>query len=56
MPIFRRQGVHREARRALELFRRAAEEERVSVEQIRGLLAYLERARRDRTLRYREAA
>jgi transcriptional regulator with XRE-family HTH domain len=53
-PIFRRQGVHREARRALEIFRRAAEEERVSVELIRGLLAYLERARRDRTLRYRE--
>ncbi len=54
-PIFRRHGVHREARRALELFGRAAEEERVSVELIRGLLGYLQRARWDRTLRYREA-
>ncbi|HLX09309.1 MAG TPA: helix-turn-helix transcriptional regulator, partial [Thermoanaerobaculia bacterium] len=54
VPIFRRQGVHREAQRALELFRRAAEEERVSVELIRGLLTYLERARWNRTLRYRE--
>jgi transcriptional regulator with XRE-family HTH domain len=55
-PIFRRQGVHREARRALDLFRRAAEEERVSAELVRGLLAYLQRARHDRSLRYREAA
>ena len=54
--VFRQQGVHREAQRALELFRRAAEEERATVELIRGVLCYLRRARRDPTLRYREAA
>jgi transcriptional regulator with XRE-family HTH domain len=52
LPIFRAQAVHREARRALDLFRRAADEERVTVELIRGLLAYLDRARRDPQLRY----
>ena len=35
-PIFRDQGVHREAQRALALFRRAAREERVSAELVRG--------------------
>jgi tetratricopeptide (TPR) repeat protein len=53
---FHQQGVHREAQRALELFRRAAEEERATVDLIRGVLRYLRRARRDPTLRYREAA
>ena len=51
-PIFHREGVHQEAQRALDLFQRAAAEERVTVELIRGLLAYLERARRDPQLRY----
>jgi transcriptional regulator with XRE-family HTH domain len=55
-PIFRAQGVHREARRALELFRSAAEQERASVALIRSVVSYLQEARRDRTLRYREVA
>jgi transcriptional regulator with XRE-family HTH domain len=55
-PIFRQQGVHREARRALDLFRRAADQERATVEMIRSVGAFLQRARRDRTLRYREVA
>jgi tetratricopeptide (TPR) repeat protein len=55
-PIFQEQGVHREAQRALELFRRAAEEERVSVELVRSVLAYLQRARHDPQLRFQEVA
>src|SRR5579863_4494811 len=50
--IFAAQGVHREAQRALAVFRRAAEEELLSVEFVRGVLRYLERARRDPRLRY----
>ena len=50
--IFTAQGVHREAQRALAVFRRAAEEELLSVEFVRGVLRYLERARRDPRLRY----
>jgi len=52
-PMFSEQEVHSEAQRALALFLRAAEEERVSVELIRAVLAYLERSRRDPELRYR---
>jgi hypothetical protein len=52
--IFGDQGVHSEARRALELFRRAAEEERVNVELVRSVIIYLERARREPQLRYQE--
>jgi transcriptional regulator with XRE-family HTH domain/tetratricopeptide (TPR) repeat protein len=55
-PIFHREGVHQEAQRALDLFQRAAAEEQVTVELIRGLLAYLERARRDPQLRYQATA
>jgi transcriptional regulator with XRE-family HTH domain len=51
-PIFHQEGVHQEAQRALDLFQRAAEEERVTVELIRAILAYLEHARRDPQLRY----
>jgi hypothetical protein len=53
--IFADQGVHREARRALQLFRRAAEQERATVELARRVVAYLYRARRDPRLRFREA-
>ena len=53
-PTFRQQGVHREARRALDLFRRAADEERASLALIRGVLSFLESARRNRQLRYQE--
>jgi transcriptional regulator with XRE-family HTH domain len=54
VPIFRDQRVHREARRALDLFRAAADEERASLALIRSVLSFLERARRDRQLRYQE--
>jgi transcriptional regulator with XRE-family HTH domain len=53
-PVFEAEGVPREARRALALFRRAAEQERASLALIHNLLAYLERARRDPQLRYQE--
>jgi transcriptional regulator with XRE-family HTH domain len=53
-PIFEDQGVHHEARRALELFGLAAEQERVSVELIRRVLAYLQQARHDPQLRYQK--
>ena len=46
-PVFHDQGVHREAQHALELFRRAAEEERVSAELLRGVVTYLYRSRHD---------
>jgi transcriptional regulator with XRE-family HTH domain/Tfp pilus assembly protein PilF len=52
--IFHHQGVHREARRALDLFGRAAEEERASLALIRTVLSYLQRARRNRQLRFQE--
>jgi transcriptional regulator with XRE-family HTH domain len=55
-PIFEAQGVHREARRALALFRRAAEEERVSGELVRGVLTYLYRSRHNAQVRYEAAA
>jgi transcriptional regulator with XRE-family HTH domain/tetratricopeptide (TPR) repeat protein len=51
-PIFEAQGVHREARRALALCRRAAEDERLSAELLRGAIAYLYRARHDPQLRF----
>jgi tetratricopeptide (TPR) repeat protein len=55
-PIFEAQGVHREARQALALFRRAAEEERVSAELVRRVVAYLYRSRYDAQARYEAAA
>jgi len=55
VPIFRRQGVHAEARRALEIFRLAVEADRSSVEFVRSVLAYLIRARNNPRLRYRHA-
>jgi len=51
-PIFEAQGVHGEARRALALCRRAAEEERLTAELLRGAIAYLYRARHDPQLRF----
>jgi hypothetical protein len=54
--VFRDQQVHVEAQRALELFCRAAEEDRASAEQLRGLLAYLYRAQHNPQLRFDEAA
>jgi transcriptional regulator with XRE-family HTH domain len=55
-PVFQAQGVHREARRALELFRRAAEEQRVSAELVRGVVTYLYRSRHDARVRFEAAA
>jgi tetratricopeptide (TPR) repeat protein len=43
--IFREQGVHGEAKKALQIFCEAAEEERLTVELVRRLLHYLARAR-----------
>ena len=51
-PIFTQQGVHAEARRALELFRRAVEDERVTIELVRAVIVYLYRARHDPRLRF----
>src|SRR6185295_9366036 len=50
--IFESQGGHREALEALRLFCRAAEQERVTVELVRRLIAYLHRARHDPKLRF----
>jgi transcriptional regulator with XRE-family HTH domain len=55
-PIFEDQQVHREAQRALAVFRQAAEEERVSEELLRSLIVYLYRARHDPQLRFAAAA
>jgi transcriptional regulator with XRE-family HTH domain len=56
VPIFRDQGVHVEAQRALALFCRAAEKERATTELLRALLAYLYRARFNPGLRFEAAA
>jgi transcriptional regulator with XRE-family HTH domain/tetratricopeptide (TPR) repeat protein len=53
--VFEAQGVHREARQALALFRQAAEEERVSAELVRGVVTYLYRSRYDARVRYEAA-
>ena len=55
-PVFRAQGVHREARQALELFRRAAEAEKVSAELVRGVVTYLYRSRHNARVRFEAAA
>jgi len=46
------QGVHREAQRALELFRDAAEREAATMALVRKLLRYLNRAQHDPRLRF----
>jgi transcriptional regulator with XRE-family HTH domain len=53
--VFSDQQVPIEAQRALALFCRAAEEEKASAEQLRGLLAYLYRARYNPQLRFEAA-
>ena len=55
-PLLEEQGVHAEARRALALFCHAAEEERLTGALLRGLVAYLDRARHDPLLRFEAAA
>jgi tetratricopeptide (TPR) repeat protein len=51
-PIFRMQGVHREALAALRLFCEAAEREAATVALARRVIDYLERARHDPELRF----
>lgn len=51
-PVFRDQGVHAEAQKALELFRHAVELETLTVELVRRLVAYLYRARHNPGLRF----
>ena len=51
-PIFRAQGIHREALAALTLFRRAAEREQVTETFAREVLAYLREARFKPELRF----
>lgn len=51
-PIFRAQGVHREALAALRLFSEAAERDAATSELARRLVSYLERARHDPQLRF----
>jgi len=51
-PVFRDQNVHEEARKALDLFRRAVELETMTVELVRHLVAYLYRAQHDPELRF----
>jgi transcriptional regulator with XRE-family HTH domain len=51
-PLFKAQGVHREALAALTLFRDAAEKERVTVELARRLTDFLRRARYNPDLRF----
>ncbi len=51
-PIFQAQGVHREALSAIGLFRRAAEQEAVSVELASEILEFLRRSQHDPELRF----
>jgi tetratricopeptide (TPR) repeat protein len=53
-PIFRAQGVHREALAALRLFCEAAEKEAATVELVRRLAEYLYRARHNPSLRFQD--
>jgi len=53
-PVFQSQGVHEEARKALNLFRRAVELETVTVELVRRVVAYLYRAQHNPELRFEE--
>jgi hypothetical protein len=46
MPVFQSRDVHREAILALLMFQRACEEERLTVDLVRQISAYLRRERR----------
>lgn len=52
VPIFQAREVHREALAALAVFRNAAERDEATVELVRSIATYLERARHDPSLRY----
>ena len=51
-PIFRAHAIHREALAALTIFRRAAEQERVTEELAREVLSYLRKARYNPDLKF----
>ncbi|HTQ78745.1 MAG TPA: tetratricopeptide repeat protein, partial [Thermoanaerobaculia bacterium] len=51
-PVFVAEGIHEEAQKALELFRQAAERERLQVELVLQISKYLQRARRALELRF----
>jgi transcriptional regulator with XRE-family HTH domain len=50
--VFRDKGVHEEARKALDLFRRAVNMETVTIELVRRVVLYLRRAQIDPELRF----
>jgi hypothetical protein len=56
VPVFEAQDVHREAAAALMLFQEAVRQERASVRFLGELSRYLEQARRDPELRFRQSA
>ena len=51
-PVFQDQGVHEEVKKALAFFRRAAEQEAVTVQVAQRLTQYLHRAQHDPKLRF----
>jgi transcriptional regulator with XRE-family HTH domain/tetratricopeptide (TPR) repeat protein len=53
-PVFRDQGIHVEAQKALELFRRTVELETITLELVRRVVAYLYQARHDAELHFAE--
>jgi transcriptional regulator with XRE-family HTH domain len=55
-PVFRDKGVHEEARKALDLFRRAVDRETATPELAGRIVHYLRRAQSDPELRFQEAA
>jgi tetratricopeptide (TPR) repeat protein len=55
-PVFRHEGVHAQARKALALFRRAAEREAATPELAGRMVRYLRRAQHDPDLCFEEAA
>lgn len=52
--IFKEQGIHREVRRALDLFVQAARQEAATAELVRCVIGYLKKARHDPGLRFGE--
>ncbi|HET9227757.1 MAG TPA: helix-turn-helix transcriptional regulator [Thermoanaerobaculia bacterium] len=51
-PIFKSNGVHREALAALSLFRKAADQEKVTLEMARKLVVFLRKAQHDPELKF----
>ncbi len=52
-PVFHAHGLHREARQALDLFRRAAEDEQLTSTLVRNVVTFLYRSRHDAQVRLR---